>query len=74
MILNRVGDLGLAFGIFLIFFYFKSVDFSVVFTLVPYFSKINIIFLSVEFPVIELVSFFLFFGVVGKSAQFGLHA
>ena len=39
IILNRVGDFGLTFGVLLIFFYFKSVDFTTVFLLVPLMSE-----------------------------------
>jgi len=37
MIINRVGDVGLACGVCSIFTIFKTSDFSVVFSLVPYF-------------------------------------
>jgi NADH:ubiquinone oxidoreductase subunit 5 (subunit L)/multisubunit Na+/H+ antiporter MnhA subunit len=35
MLVNRVGDVGLALGICLIFLTFKTVDYSVAFALVP---------------------------------------
>jgi NADH-ubiquinone oxidoreductase chain 5 len=73
MIVNRVGDLGLALGIFLIFTVFNSVDYSVVFSLIPYFIGKNISFLNVEFDAITTIGLLLVIGVMGKSAQLGLH-
>ena len=74
MLINKVGDFGLALGIFMIFAFFKSIDFSVVFSLIPYFANVNIFLFTFEFNLIESISFFLFLGVLGKSAQIGLHS
>lgn len=73
MLVNRVGDLGLALGIFLIFMIFNSVDYSVVFSLIPYYSHKTIIFLNFEFNLLILINLLLVIGVMGKSAQLGLH-
>ena len=73
MLVNRVGDLGLALGIFLIFMVFNSVDYSIVFSLVPYYSAKTITFLNMEFNLITLINLLLVIGVMGKSAQLGLH-
>ena len=73
MIVNRVGDFGLALGIFSIFLIFKSVDYSVVFSLVPYFATYKFLFLNFEFDLITVIGLLLFVGAVGKSAQLGLH-
>ena len=35
MLINRIGDFGLALGIFSVFFFFKSVEYLTVFSLVP---------------------------------------
>ena len=72
-IVNRVGDFGLAVGIFLIFFYFGSINFDEVFSSVSSLSQKNIIFLGVDLNLITLVCIFLFIGAMGKSAQFLLH-
>jgi len=37
MVVNRVGDLGLALGIILIYTKNKSIDFSTIFSLIPFF-------------------------------------
>lgn len=73
MVVNRVGDLGLALGIFLIFTVFNSVDYSIVFSLTPYYINKTIIFLNMEFNLITLITLLLVIGVMGKSAQLGLH-
>jgi NADH-ubiquinone oxidoreductase chain 5 len=73
MIINRIGDFGLAIAIFTIYFYFKSLDYAVVFALSPEFSNDNIFFFDTKFSVLDFVGFFLFVGAVGKSAQLGLH-
>jgi len=77
MIVNRVGDLGLALGIMACFYYFKSVDYEVVFSMVNHFyhnfndSSFFCIFFNIS-P-ISLICILLFIGAVGKSAQVGLH-
>lgn len=73
MIVNRVGDFGLAIGIFMIFIKFKSVDYSTVFALTPYFVDKQVYFLNIEVNVLTIIGFSLFVGAVGKSAQLGLH-
>ena len=72
-IVNRVGDFGLAIGIFLIFFYFGTINFKEVFDLAPQFLEKNIVFLGFESSLITLICLFLFIGAMGKSAQFLLH-
>ena len=72
-IVNRVGDFGLAVGIFLIFFYFGTINFNEVFQLVPQFEEKNFVFFGAEINLITLICFFLFIGAMGKSAQFLLH-
>ena len=72
-IVNRVGDFGLAIGIFLIFFYFGTINFKEVFDLAPQFLEKKIIFFGFESSLITLICLFLFIGAMGKSAQFLLH-
>jgi len=73
MVVNRIGDFGLAIAIFAIFLVFKSVDFSLIFALVCYFSDSKLYFLGYSFSSIDLISFLLFVGAIGKSAQLILH-
>ena len=72
-LVNRVGDFGLAIGIFLIFFHLGSVNYQEVFKLIPDFSNTDINFLGLEVNLITLICIFLFMGAMGKSAQFFLH-
>ena len=73
MIVNRIGDFGLALGIFTIFVKFKALDYATVFSMVPFFCNDYIIFLNVKINVIFLIGVLLIIGAMGKSAQLGLH-
>ncbi len=72
-IVNRVGDLGLAIGIFFIFYHLGTINFNEVFQLVPQYADKKIEFLNFEGNLITFICLFLFIGAMGKSAQFLLH-
>ena len=72
-IVNRVGDFGLAIGIFLVFLFFGTLNYNEIFQLVPSFSEKTINFLGFNANLITLICSFLFIGAMGKSAQFFLH-
>ncbi len=72
-IVNRVGDFGLAIGIFIIFLIFGTLNFDEIFLTVPEFAKTNLSIFGGEFNAITLICVFLFIGAMGKSAQFFLH-
>ena len=72
-LVNRVGDFGLALGIFLIFYYFGTINFNEVFNLIPTLVSEKINFLGFNFVVIDLICILLFIGAMGKSAQIFLH-
>ncbi len=72
-IVNRVGDFGLAIGIFIIFLIFGTLNFEEIFLLAPDFAKTNLNIFGGEFNVLTLICVFLFIGAMGKSAQFLLH-
>ncbi len=72
-LVNRVGDFGLALGVFLIFYYFGTVNFDVVFEQIPQIDKTSINFLGVNFNAVDLICLLLFIGAMGKSAQIFLH-
>ena len=72
-IVNRVGDFGFALGIFLIFYYFGTVNYSEVFAQIPFIVGKQINFLGIETNVITLICLLLFIGCMGKSAQIFLH-
>ena len=72
-LVNRVGDFGFAIGIFLIFFFYGTVNYNEVFELTPSFINQEVIFLGINFNLITLICLMLFLGAMGKSAQFLLH-
>nr|YP_009476593.1 NADH dehydrogenase subunit 5 [Chroomonas placoidea]AVM81086.1 NADH dehydrogenase subunit 5 [Chroomonas placoidea] len=73
MVVNRMGDFGLALGIFLVYITFKTVDYSVIFSLVHYYNTKTIFLLNFELDVLTTICMLLFIGAMGKSAQIGLH-
>ena len=62
-IMNRVGDLGLLLGMFLIYWNLGSLQYSVVFDTIG----------TLEYSTIAWIGVLLFVGAMGKSAQFPLH-
>ncbi len=72
-LVNRIGDIGFALGIFVIFWFTGSVQFDAVFAAVPALLGDNFLFLGWEISVITTMALLLFIGAMGKSAQFGLH-
>ncbi len=73
MLVNRVGDFFLLLGMFTIYVVFNSLDYDVVFSLVPLAIDQKIIIGTYQISVIDLICVFLFLGAMGKSAQLGLH-
>lgn len=73
MLVNRVGDINIIFAIVTLFYVFKSVDYSTVFALAPYFTENTINIFNFDINVLNLICIFIFIGAVGKSAQVGLH-
>ncbi len=72
-IANRVGDLGLALGIFVIFLTFGTVQFDAIFDGVSRVIPNYFDFWGFEIHAITLACILLFIGACGKSAQLGLH-
>ncbi len=72
-VVNRVGDFGLAIGIFLIFKYLGDVNFIEVFKNISTLQNKNINLLGFETSLINFICIFLFIGAMGKSAQIFLH-
>lgn len=74
IIVNRFGDFGIYFSLLIMFFFFKSFDFGVVFNLVQFLDvQPEISFLGFQLQRVDLIVIFLFLGAIGKSAQLGLH-
>ncbi len=72
-LVNRVGDFGFALGIFALFLTVDGINLSDVFAAGPSLAKMNISFLSMNINAVELITFLLFIGAMGKSAQLFLH-
>jgi len=62
-IVNRIADLGMLIGLFLIYWFTGSLQYEQVFAAIS----------SVEIEVVWWIGLFLFIGAMGKSAQFPLH-
>jgi len=60
MLVNRVGDLGLALGICVVFLTFKTVDYLTVFSLVPCAINTNISFFSFDVDRLTVIALLLF--------------
>jgi proton-translocating NADH-quinone oxidoreductase chain L len=73
MVVNRVSDLFFTIGILAIFFTFQTVEFNTVFALAPYFVEASVSLGGYNVPPLTLITFLLFLGAMGKSAQIGLH-
>ena len=74
MVVNRISDLFFTVGILATFFTFQTIEFNAVFALAHFFTDNSTILLG-EFAVspLTLITFLLFLGAMGKSAQIGLH-
>ena len=72
-IVNRIGDFGLAIAIFLIFFFYGTINFDEVFQATSTLIEKKLVFFGIETSLITLICIFLFIGAMGKSAQFLLH-
>jgi NADH:ubiquinone oxidoreductase subunit 5 (subunit L)/multisubunit Na+/H+ antiporter MnhA subunit len=73
MIVNRIGDVGLALAMFVCFATFKSIEFSTMFSLAPYVTSDVTSLCGFSINSLTLIGILLFIGAVGKSAQLGLH-
>ncbi|MDR2081888.1 MAG: NADH-quinone oxidoreductase subunit L [Campylobacteraceae bacterium] len=62
-IMNRIADLGMLLGIFMIYWQFGSLQYDIVFVAAA----------STDIMVLTIIGILLFVGAMGKSAQFPLH-
>ncbi len=72
-VVNRVGDVGFALGIFGLFYLTDSIRLDDVFASVEELSKTNLHFLWRDWNAANLLGVLLFIGACGKSAQLFLH-
>jgi proton-translocating NADH-quinone oxidoreductase chain L len=73
MIMNRIADVIFLFAIIFFLLKFKTTDFNIIFNLIPFIFEDIYYFLFKTFNIIELISFFILIGAIGKSAQIGFH-
>lgn len=73
MFINRIGDYGLALGIFALYLLVGSVDYAVVFSNVPFLIEDTFYLFAFSVDSISSISLLVFIGAVGKSAQLSLH-
>ena len=72
-LVNRVGDFGLALGIFAAFVVFGSVEFDALFSSAANHKDAVMTFFGYELHAMTVICLLLFMGAMGKSAQLGLH-
>ena len=72
-VMNRIGDLGFAVGIALVYFLFGSIRFDVIFANVPAQNGAVYHLFGANLHALDVVGILLFIGAMGKSAQLGLH-
>lgn len=73
MLINRVGDFALLLAILTIYFVFNTLDYSIVFTIAPLTTKLQLIVGGFKINTLDLICILLFLGAMGKSAQLGFH-
>jgi NADH-quinone oxidoreductase subunit L len=71
--MNRIADVFFIFGIILILYYFKTLNYTLIFSLIENIKSEQVFIIFININVINLILFFLFVGAIGKSAQIGLH-
>jgi proton-translocating NADH-quinone oxidoreductase chain L len=71
--MNRIADVFFIFAIILLLYYFKTLNYILIFSLADYIENYTVFFIFIDIRVIDLILFFLFLGAIGKSAQIGLH-
>lgn len=71
--MNKIGDIFLFLGIILCFYLFKSVNFSVMFSLLPFVLDETFCMFHFDIHFLTAITFCFLIAAVGKSAQLGLH-
>ncbi len=72
-VVNRVGDVSFALGLFLIYVLTGSLDFDVIFSKLYLIAQAHYSFMGLNISASTLIALLLFGGAMGKSAQLGLH-
>lgn len=74
-VMNRIGDFGFYVGLLLVILTFKSLNYSDAFNVeaIHHIKEASFVVFGMKFSLIDLMTFGLFCGAMGKSAQFPLH-
>lgn len=73
MIMNRIADVFFIFAIVLLLLHLGTTDYLLTFAFSPLLQQETLFLLGREISFLNAVSFFLFLGAIGKSAQLGFH-
>lgn len=73
LLINKIGDVCLVVGVSILFLFFKTLTFSVIFVQYPYFLNFNITIFTLKFNLLNTIGFFILLGSMAKSAQIILH-
>ena len=73
MFVNRLGDISLLFLICIIYYYFKSVDFFILYNIFEFYVDYSVIFIFYKIKLLNIICFLILFAAMGKSAQLFLH-
>lgn len=74
MVVNRIGDVGIALAMFILYDTFKTLNFESIFSVAYLIEETNTItILNMEFSRLTLIGLLILVGAAGKSAQMGLH-
>lgn len=73
ILVNRIGDFFFFFGIITTLYFFNSLNYELIFTLLPFYSSTTLVILGYPIHALSMIGFLFFLGAVGKSAQLGLH-
>lgn len=71
--INRIADLFFLIGILTLYIVFGSFDFDEIFVRVAEYQSHGLFFAGLSFNAIDFITFFLFVGCMGKSAQIFFH-
>jgi proton-translocating NADH-quinone oxidoreductase chain L len=73
MLVNRIGDFFLLLGMFTLYLVFNTLDYDIIFNLIPLAVDQKLIVGIYQINIIDFICILLFLGAMGKSAQLGLH-
>jgi NADH-quinone oxidoreductase subunit L len=74
MVVNRVGDVAIAIAMLVLYITFGSLEFSTIFSIVPYIHETaTIMIFGHGIHTMTVIGILILIGAAGKSAQVGLH-